>query len=319
MQEIELHDILKKKLNYLCDYAWGHRIRWDDICEWLENFENNTHDYNYGKIHMLFLLSQFMYFGDRELREMIKALYRDKIRYNAISKVRKENNNTLDRDVIESAYKDELSKTRFLGVGNPSESGTHLLYYFRQENDLPKDLFINSHKIIKRDGQSISLLNDTVKHYVFIDDLSGSGTQACDYSSDILEDIKSLDPEVQVSYYVLFATDEGLSKIRDETLFDNVGCIFELDKTFKAFDDNSRFFKNTPDIIKKNIAHQVSLKYGNMLYPDDPLGYKDGQLLLGLFHNTPDNTLPTIWSESLSSISWRPIFKRYHKNYGWSI
>lgn len=319
MEESELHNALKSKLNYLCNYAWGNRIRWNDIREWLKNFEDSTPDYNHGRIHMLFLLSQFMYFGDKELREMIKALYRDKFRYNTISKVRKNNNNTLDKNIVEAAYNDELSKTRFLGVGNPSESGTHLLYYFRQENNLPKDLFINSHKIIKRDGQSISLQNDTIKHYVFIDDLSGSGTQACDYSTDILEDIKNIDSNIQVSYYVLFATDEGLNKIRDETLFDDVGCIFELDKTFKAFDDDSRFFKNIPDIIEKNIANQVALKYGSMLYPEDPLGYKEGQLLLGLFHNTPDNTLPIIWSDSVGALSWRPIFKRYHKNYGWSL
>jgi hypothetical protein len=53
-------------------------------------------------------------------------------------------------------------------------------------------------------------------------------------------------------------------------------------------------------------------KYGDELWAMHPLGYKDGQLLLSLFHNTPDNTLPVFWAESAN---WQPIFKRFHKIY----
>ena len=44
------------------------------------------------------------------------------------------------------------------------------------------------------------------------------------------------------------------------------------------------------------------------------LGYGDGQLLLGLFHNTPDNTLPIFWFNEEGK-EWYPIFKRYNKIY----
>jgi hypothetical protein len=57
-------------------------------------------------------------------------------------------------------------------------------------------------------------------------------------------------------------------------------------------------------------------KYGQHLWAADPLGYKDGQLLLGFSHNTPDNTLPIFWSEGHPPRLWEPMFKRYHKNYG---
>jgi hypothetical protein len=53
-------------------------------------------------------------------------------------------------------------------------------------------------------------------------------------------------------------------------------------------------------------------KYGKKLYKNHMLGYKDSQLLLGLEHNTPNNTLPIFWSEE----EWSPIFKRYGKNCG---
>jgi hypothetical protein len=43
-------------------------------------------------------------------------------------------------------------------------------------------------------------------------------------------------------------------------------------------------------------------KYGKKLYKNHMLGYKDSQLLLGLEHNTPNNTLPIFWSEK----GWNP-------------
>ena len=45
------------------------------------------------------------------------------------------------------------------------------------------------------------------------------------------------------------------------------------------------------------------------------LGFRNGQLLLSLHHNTPNNTLPIIWYDE-DGIEWTPIFKRYNKVYG---
>jgi len=44
------------------------------------------------------------------------------------------------------------------------------------------------------------------------------------------------------------------------------------------------------------------------------LGWGDCQLLLGFYHNTPDNTLPVIWYDE-DEINWYPIFRRYNKKY----
>jgi len=81
----------------------------------------------------------------------------------------------------------ELDCTRFLGIGNPSESGVHLLYYFRQENCLPKDVFIDASRAFKStvtpDGNiSVQIGNPDITRYVFIDDICGSGDTAITYS-----------------------------------------------------------------------------------------------------------------------------------------
>jgi hypothetical protein len=154
---------------------------------------------------------------------------------------------------------------------------------------------------------------------VFIDDLCGSGKQAKSYSQDLVEDIKRLNARVSVAYYVLFATREGLKEVKDNTDFDHVDCVFELDPSFRCFAPESRYFPDAEGFFAKEFARGMCEKYGNVLFPDHPLGYRDGQLLIGFHHNTPDNTLPIIWCDEPDRQPRTPIFRRYPKMYGWGL
>jgi hypothetical protein len=304
---------LKRKIKVLNEQVWEHRAPWPAIEEWLRNFDGATAATDSERLHALYMLAQFMYFGSKEIRALLRAMFRDEYRYPIVEKIRKENGDTLDQNVINNHFLTELSATRFLGMGNPSESGTHLLYYFRQENGLPKDLFINPHQIFDYDSAGVRQIRDrAVKRYVFLDDFCGSGRQAKDYSRDIVEPIRRLQPLASVSYYVLFATTTSVDEIQANTAFTEVNSIFDLDPSFKCFGDKSRYFAATlPGIVKKT-AHDMSMHYGRQLWSSHPLGYGDCQLLIGFHHNTPDNTLPIIWFDE-GTTSWLPIFKRYPK------
>jgi hypothetical protein len=312
-------DQLVQKIKILNEEAWEHRVPWPKIQQWLENFANaGAGDSTTQQLHALFLLSKFMYFGSREMRELLRSVFRDLYKYPVVEGLRKRNGDTIDTAFLDTAFQEELEKTRFLGVGNPSESGTHLLYYFRQENALRSELFINAYEVFARAGSitPVQLRDPTITRYVFIDDFCGSGDQALQYSRSIIEDIKRLNPNIQTSYYVLFAMERGLEQVRANTKFDRVEAVFELDDTFKCFGAESRFFKNQPSEITRDFAQAVCRYYGTYLYAGHPLGYRDGQLLLGFFHNTPDNTLPVIWSSG-ATFAWVPIFRRYPKLYAW--
>lgn len=322
--EVETEDLVEQlfsKLKTLNETIWEGKVNRPRIQEWLSNFKIDQSGLSDEGLHMLYLLRQFMYFGDSQIRELLKALYRDLYKYPIVERIRKDNNNTSDYHFISEAFCDKLVKTRFLGMGNPSESGYYLLYYFRQENRLPKTLFIHSHQIFNRYGapsSTTSLRSPDVERYVFIDDLCGSGTQAKDYSEQVLQDLKRLNPTIQVSYYTLFATTEGLNEVRGNTLFDRVESIFELDDTFKCFSPTSRYFQPEDSRINQQFAEATSQKYGLSLFPHHPQGYKDGQLLLSLHHNTPDNSLPIFWYDEPGGTQWVPIFRRYPKYYGWT-
>lgn len=313
--------LLNKVITYYAT-IWKDR-RTDKIYdEWLNNFKDASIDEK-EKLHALFLLSKFMYFGNIELRELLKCVFRDLFKYPIVAEIRRNNRNSKDIASINSMFSEELHKTRFLGVGNPSESGVHLLYYFRQENNLEKRSFINTHEIFKTNvvketdingietpRVDVKIKNTNIKRYVFIDDFCGSGTQAKNYSKEIVEQIKHINKDIEVNYLMLFGTEDGISTVIKETKFDKVETVFSIDNSFKCFSDVSRYFCKSIDGIEKDFCREMCEKYGNVLCTGHPLGYKDGQLLLSLFHNTPDNTLPIFWSERNN---WTPIFKRFHK------
>jgi hypothetical protein len=318
-QVIDFKNELINKVKILNETIWEHRVSKTKIDKWLGNFKEDDKNEKYSEqLHALYLLSQFMYFGDREIRELLKAMFRDLYKYPIIDNIRKSNSNTTDLEIINKKFDKELRATRFLGVGNPSESGTHLLYYFRQENNLPKSLFIHTHEIFKRNANGdagISIRNDSIKRYVFLDDLCGSGDQAVQYSQDLLEDMKRIDDSIYVAYYAIFASEEGINNVKNNTMFDSVQAIYILDKTFKCFNSDHRYFVNKHQDININFAENMCHKYGKNLFPSAPLGYEDGQLLIGFHHNIPDNTLPIIWHDELYGPPWFPIFRRYPKIY----
>ncbi len=306
-------DDLKAKIKILNETIWDRRATWPAVEQWLANLPQDTPETQSERLHALFLLSQFMYFGAREIRQLIRALYRDVFAYPIIEGIRRAHADTIDRRVIGPRFSSEIRATRFLGIGNPSESGTHLLYYFRQENRLPRRLFVNPHELFTTDAAGVRACRfPRVTRYVFLDDLCASGQQAEAYAESIVKELKTLQPSSTVHYYVLFATSGALQAIR-ATAFDRVQALVELDTSFRCFDDASRYFVDAPPEIDKEFAREFCTRYGRQLLPSHPLGYRDGQLLLGFHHNTPDNTLPIIWHDRPNG-RWRPIFPRYPKS-----
>lgn len=328
-------DILKcyNKIEILNETLWENRVIQPRISEWLSNFSDAE------KPYALFLLSRMMYFNAYNIRYLLKALYRDLYRYPIIEYIRSNHQDTLNEDFIEKCFQEELKRTRFIGVGNPSESGVHLLYYFRQENRIPKTLFVNTDDVIYKytnseKGEKKELLD--VTHFVFIDDLCGSGTQATSNDSNVNRCVKHLResvPHAEISYLMIFGVKDGVNVVKKSGLYNHVYALIELDESYKCFGKDSRYFSEN-DISLKKETYQIALKYGQHLMKymmdkegwekTDPvydvyvrhrsLGWGDCQLLLSFHHNTPDNTLPIIWFDEDSS-KWTPIFKRYNKIY----
>jgi len=332
MVDAEIYtESLLDKIKVLNETIWENKILRKNIDLWLNNFETDEE-----KLHSLYLLSEFMYFGSTQMRQLLKTLYRDLYRYPIVEQIRRNFSDTLDSAIIEKEFAETEKKTRFFGVGNPSESGAHLLYFFRQENKLSKRLFINTDEIFDRsDPLNLKLSNPDLEYYIFIDDFCGSGSQISRDTAlkSTIQNIRLIAPTKKIYYLMLFATSNGIANVRKSGFFDSVNCVVELDNTFRCFDVGSRYFQNPENPVDKAIAKTTAYKYGlpliksvclsdgcppskvDAIAENHVYGFNDCQLLLGFHHNTPDNTLPIVWYDEQDQ-PWVPIFRRYNKKYG---
>ena len=319
-QMTDYRDELLDTDKILNERLWSGRATEHAIIEWLDNFRSGVVDED--RLHALYLLAHFMYFDDRETRELLRSMYRDLYRYPIVAAIRSRLGDTLDVDQIHNEFLRERQQTRFLPLGNPAESSAHLLYFFRQENELPKRLFANTHELFSRriDDPAVGLRHPEVRRFVFVDDLCGSGSQALDYSKTVLPALQMIAARdglsLHFSYHALFATAHGLREVEDHGLFNQVAAVNVIDESYKVFGPESRYFQACPPFITHLAAEAMCRLYGSRLEPSDPLGYRDSQLLLGFRHNVPDNTLPIFWSEGVAGTPWTPMFRRYKKIYG---
>lgn len=310
---------LLKKIMVLNEHVWEQRASLPRVESWLRNFDGKTESVEVEQLHALYWLAQFMYFGTREIRVLVRALYRDLFLRPVILETRKKLGVNVSDVDLARGVSDELDKTRFFGVGNPSESGAHILYYFRQENMLQKQHFMDAVQIFSRGASGErKLRKPEVERYVFLDDICGSGDTAVDYSGVVLDDLLALNPSASVSYYCIFATSGGMKRVREESRFGNsCGAVYELDDSYRCLSPKSRYFSGTlMEGIDPNVACRMARHYGNLLHPDYAAGWRDSQMLMGFHHNIPDNTLAMMWWDGAwnkAGPAWTPMFKRYPK------
>lgn len=312
-------EMLRVRITVLSERAWENRNQWPQVEAWLANFDGRAgFDPEVEQLHALFLLSQFLFIGSAETRVLLQSVYRDLFLIPLIQEVRASLGGCRDPHIVETAVNEALAKTRFLGVGNPSESGVHLLYYFRQENRLPKSLFLDSAAIfistLDENGKiDRALAHPDIERYIFVDDVCGSGDTAAEYSDGVVTELLALKPDAKLHYLAMFATRKGIERVRSTKFGTGSAAVFELDDSYSCLSAGARILLDAPPNIDAATLEKVAMSYGALLWPENPGGWDDNQLLLGFQHNTPDNTLPIIWAEGDASRPWTPAFKRYAK------
>jgi len=281
---------MKKLIMHTSATIWKHEITEKEIDRWLDNFTGEVLSLDEEKILALWLLSNFVYYNEDEVIHLCRVLMRDFIHKMLID-------TNVQRDEIDNNLSRIISKTRFLALGEPSESGGYILYYFRQVNDLHISYFIFPHKIDP----------DSIDNIVYIDDVTltaGPGGQA----HRKLKKIKSKYPNKKIILLTLIANEDSIAELKRIGV--EVITTITLDERNKCFCVNSCIFHAYQNHIET--CNKFALHYGNKIDSKWPLGYEHGEYTFGFFYNTPDNTLPIFWG---TNDGWSPIFKRYDKNY----
>lgn len=320
----DILDQLESKIKILIEKPWKDgELRISDVRQWYKQFSSSEAIEENEQIQFLYLLSKFMYIGRTEIEYLLMSLYRDFVKYPVVREIRQGHDNTFDINLLDEEYKKRQKGMRFLGIGNPSESGSFLLYRFRQVNRIPKNLFIGQSEIFQNEktvneyGRKVAIMSisdQSVTDYIFIDDLTCSGSQAFKYANQTVSLIKQLNPNARVHYLVLVATKTAKLFLR-KTQFDTIDSVYTLDETFKCFEPGSRYYDENSHYNR--VAAKATCEMIDKTLEDGGfcLGFDNSQLLLSFEHNTPDNVPPIFWSEGSLDKKWTPIFRRYHKIY----
>ncbi|MBL9144021.1 MAG: hypothetical protein JNM99_10115 [Verrucomicrobiaceae bacterium] len=304
----------------LSESAWQDaKITRLKVDRWLSNFKGEATAVEMERLHAMHLLAQHIFIGRREIDECLRVLFEERIAYPFVQK-HKDSLRTADA-VNEALQRHLCATTRFVGMGNPAESGTSLLYRFRQVNRLPLKVFSTPCDAVEitadettHDKVAVLLEPPELNHLIFLDDFCGSGTQATRRVKKLVKALRSHQKSVRVSYFLLFSTQSGLDALESSGLFDEVRPVIVFDEDYKAFCSASHYYRSALNNISREVAEQTMEHYGKKLVenPDDALGFGECQLLMSFEHNTPNNTLPVIWADQ-PEIPWHAIFPRVDK------
>lgn len=271
--------------------AWKKEISDGQIKKWLNNFSGRYFKSveNERKL-ALWLLAHFSYYTYEDVRILCKNIFNQYL-HEKLSEHKQYD--------LSKAIGEILKSTIFIGLGNDSESGNNILYYFRQENRLSKENFEIDEK-------------QEYKNLVFIDDVTISGEQALKY-------IRSRNIKAENTYAaLLIATEQAIKALTSADIKVKPISAMILDKRDKAFSEAAYVFSDKRIVGIKPFAQEFCKLYGKLAVEEEgymkyhPLGFDDGQYMISFEYNTPDNTLPIFWG---TSNGWSPLFKRYQKIY----
>lgn len=302
------HPDWQRRIHLLRESAWEDAgVNAAKVEDWLRNFQGKVLAAGVEQKHALHLLQQFIYFGKAEITECLRVLYRDHFVYPAVQELKKTLSDPFK--IAQAVTQRAEQETAFIGVGLPSESGQHMLYPFRQANDLSAAGVVSLLELFHRDqNQKLALNNPSINHLIFIDDFCASGEQVIVRLKNDIALIRTDLPSLKISFFVLFATVDGLAAARGAGMFDAMEAAITFDEDYKVFSANSLSYQDGHASISLAEGQLIAEGYGKQLYPLHPLGHRGGQMLLGFQHNTPDNTLPIFWFKDAPP--WYAIFPR---------
>jgi len=200
---------------------------------------------------------------------------------------------TCHNKLLMDLERDGIRKIIFVPAGEAGKSASHLIYLYKIENSLG-DSQITSHDKLDQANDY-----DTI---VFIDDLIGTGNQFLKFVEKIhLDDLKSKGKNIY--YLALVGFEKGIKNIGMKTQI-KVKVGQKLTEQDLPLSEKSNIFSLEEKIKAKDVLE----KYGEILYKDNGLGYKNFGALIAFDHRAPNITFSVMWSNAKG---WFPVLKRY--------
>lgn len=204
----------------------------------------------------------------------------------------------LARKAKEKGTSIQPRNTLFAGIGGSGKSGSMIEYHLRMVNDkISEENYLSD--------ESMPLIKKgLVENIVLVDDILMSGNQSAKEIKKITEQLTPLGVK-NIFLLTALGMRQGLAKVYNETKAHTFSA-FEYDSEDTAVCLDSRFYDGVPFEQRSSMRSRLE-QYGRSCAPKTPLGYSGLGTLIAFYYNTPNSTLPVVWSDSNS---WMPLFKR---------
>lgn len=252
--------------------SWKSSIPFEDIVKWILQFDSEDYDLAIRIIEHI----NFLNFGD--IKNALSIAY-----------------SKLIRKSIEKGTKITHKNTLFAGLGENGKSGSMISYHFRVINELSEENFSDNEELIE---------TGDIENIVLIDDILSTGFQA---SKEIIKLTEKVTPFGVKNIFLLTVCGmkDGIIKVEEETKAYTFSAI-EYSTKDTAIDLDGKFYQGLSIEERERIKSRIEY-YGKVAYQKQPFGFGQIGGLIAFDFNTPNTTLPLIWSDSNS---WIPLFKR---------
>lgn len=255
----------------------------EKLIKWLNNFKNNDE-----KIAFLKLLEKYEYYNKLRVRDAFYEMYKQCV-----------------KDDL------EIAETCILSMCKDDEADSSLEYIglIREMDRIYRLNFYND--TILYDISRIRGKN-SITNILFFDDICGTGGTVIKYIKK--NEKLLLNKNVYLNFCVLtkYALNR-LNEFKKQYTFIREINFFELKE--KSLDDDKVLNEN----YRKQVENIENSLWGNG--SNNILGYKNSQLLITFFHNTPNNTISSFWysekfyNDQYKNVygdqEWNSLFERY--------
>lgn len=197
------------------------------------------------------------------------------------------------------------SRLYFIPIGKAGKSGDIIIYQIKK--------ILSSHYIKATCCYSCLDLQDKElqdnDYVIFVDDFIGTGGSFMDYI-DKNPVAQSLLGHTNVILLCGIMMDLGKRNLEKHFSQTNLK-IATGDIKYRAFETGHYVFGG---YIRTKRIREFCYAYGEKLYKNNALGYKNSQSLVIIEHSSPNNSLPIIWSDNeINGRKWNPLVPRSYR------
>lgn len=293
----------------LSQQQWSGLTKFE-VERWLSNFRELA----INEMLLVYkLLTNIIYFSEKDILEALKEGVHNCICYEAILARQKEANFGLSQQMLSNVLKEEMHRTCFvplLDSDAPHESGNYMTRVLVQQEIIPSDrsMFV--------DRLAAEFNSGRITRLVIIDDCVGSGNQlrgfwenttVTDNTENIL--LKNLCKKynVKANYLTLFGYDQSIRELKDEFTDLDIYCVRFLTDVQRVFSEDSYIWR---DCVERDEAQKLfkslTKACGIPLY-----GYRNLDFAFIMHQTIPDWSLPLFWRENSD---WKLLMRRKNSN-----